>query len=207
MRQFGEAPPPLTFFERLKAGLAKSAGALGLDAIVKKKLDEVSLAELEEALIRADLGAAQARAITEEVGKGRYDEDVATYDLRRILAGQIASILEPVAKPLIIDDSKKPFVILVAGVNGTGKTTTIGKIAAKLVRERAARLRDKGAVARAERYAHLTGTEQMLLVEKQGLGRTPCFAPVAFDGFALGAFVRVRITGTRASELTGEILS
>jgi len=135
MRQFGEAPPPPTFFERLKAGLAKSAGVLGLDAIVKKKLDDVSLAELEEALIRADLGAAQAKAITEQVAKGRYDEDVATYDLRRVLAGQIAEVLKPVAKPLIIDGAKKPFVILVAGVNGTGKTTTIGKIAAKLVRE------------------------------------------------------------------------
>ena len=135
MRQFGEAPPPLTFFERLKAGLSKSAGALGLDAIVKKKLDDVSLAELEEALIRADLGAAQAKAITEQVGKGRYDEDVATYDLRRVLAGQIAAALKPVARPLVIDGAKKPFVILVAGVNGTGKTTTIGKIAAKLARE------------------------------------------------------------------------
>ena len=135
MRQFGEAPPPLTFFERLKEGLSKSAGALGLDALVKKKLDDVSLAELEEALIRADLGAAQARAIAGAVGQGRYDENIATYDLRHVLADEIAKILKPVAKPLLIDPHKKPFVILVAGVNGTGKTTTIGKIAAKLVRE------------------------------------------------------------------------
>jgi fused signal recognition particle receptor len=135
MRQFGEAPPPLTFFERLKSGLAKSAGALGLEALVTKKLDDVSLAELEEALIRADLGAAQAKAITEAVGKGRYDESVSTYDLRQVLAGEIAKVLQPVAKPLLIDQSRKPFVILVAGVNGTGKTTTIGKIASKLVSE------------------------------------------------------------------------
>jgi fused signal recognition particle receptor len=135
MRQFGEAPPPLTFFERLKSGLAKSAGTLGLEALVKKKLDEVSLAELEEALIRADLGAAQAKAIAAAIGKGRYDENVSTFDLRQVLAGEIAKILEPVAKPLHIDPGKKPFVILVAGVNGTGKTTTIGKIAAKLTHE------------------------------------------------------------------------
>ena len=135
MRQFGEAPPPPTFFDRLKAGLAKSAGALGLDALVKKKLDAASLEELEEALIRADLGAAQAQAITATVAKGRYDDDVATFDLRRVLSDEIAKILQPVAKPLVIDGAVKPFVILVAGVNGTGKTTTIGKIAAKLARE------------------------------------------------------------------------
>jgi fused signal recognition particle receptor len=135
MRQFGEAPPPPTFLERLKAGLAKSAGALGLEALVKKKLDDVSLTELEEALIRADLGAAQAKAITEAVGKRRYDDDVSTFDLRQFLAKEIATVLQTVTKPLHIDAGKKPFVILVAGVNGTGKTTTIGKIASKLTRE------------------------------------------------------------------------
>jgi len=135
MRQFGEAPPPPTFFERLKSGLSKSAGSLGLEALVKKKLDTASLGELEEALIRADLGAAQAKAITAAVAKERYDSDVSTYDLRRVLAAEIAQLLAPVAKPLAIDPARKPFVILVAGVNGTGKTTTIGKIAAKLVRE------------------------------------------------------------------------
>nr|WP_279590136.1 signal recognition particle-docking protein FtsY [Rhizomicrobium palustre] len=93
------------------------------------------MGELEEALIRADLGAAQAKAITKAVGAGRYDQDVSTYDLRQVLATEIASILTPVAQPLHIDASHKPFVILVAGVNGTGKTTTIGKIAAKLTRE------------------------------------------------------------------------
>ncbi|MDR3527213.1 MAG: signal recognition particle-docking protein FtsY [Rhizomicrobium sp.] len=135
IRQFGEAPPPLTFFEKLKAGLAKSAGAIGLDALVKKKLDAVSLAELEEALIRADLGAAQAKTITGAIGEGRYDSNVSTFDLRQVLAAEIAKILKPIAKPLVIDPAHKPFVILVAGVNGTGKTTTIGKIAAKLSRE------------------------------------------------------------------------
>lgn len=135
MRQFGEAPPPPTFFERLKAGLSKSAGSLGLDALVKKKLDTASLAELEEALIRADLGAAQAAAITGAISKGRYDSEVSTWDLRRVLADEIAKILQTVTKPLQIDSAHKPYVILVAGVNGTGKTTTIGKIAAKLSRE------------------------------------------------------------------------
>ncbi len=135
MRQFGEAPPPPTFFEKLKAGLSKSASALGLEALVKKKLDDVSLAELEEALIRADLGAAQAKTITAAIAKGRYDSEVSTFDLRQVLADEIAKILAPIAKPLTIDPAIKPYVVLVAGVNGTGKTTTIGKIAVKLTRE------------------------------------------------------------------------
>ena len=134
MRQFGEAPPPPTFFERLKQGLAKSAGTLGLDALVKKKLDDVTVGELEEALIRADLGVATAHDIAEAISGGRYDENISTYDLRQLLASEIRKILEPVEKPLEIVRAKSPFVILVAGVNGTGKTTTIGKIAAKLAK-------------------------------------------------------------------------
>jgi fused signal recognition particle receptor len=134
MRQFGEPPPPPTFFERLKAGLAKSAGTLGLEALVKKKLDDVSVAELEEAMIRSDLGVKTAQEIAHKISAGRYDENVSTYDLRQVLATEIGRVLAPVEKPLVIDPAKKPFVILVAGVNGTGKTTTIGKLAAKLER-------------------------------------------------------------------------
>jgi fused signal recognition particle receptor len=99
MRTFGEAPPPPTFFDRLKTGLSKTG--LG-EFLTKKKLDAATIAELEEALIRADMGAA---------------------------------LLSPIQKPLTMDDSKKPFVILVAGVNGTGKTTTIGKMAKRLTEE------------------------------------------------------------------------
>lgn len=136
MRQFGEAPPPPTFFERLKEGLAKSAGTLGLaDILVRKKLDAETVQALEDALIRADLGAKTAREITASVARGRYDEDISGAELRRILAEEIARVLAPAEKPLVIDRSKKPFVVLVAGVNGTGKTTTIGKIASKLGRD------------------------------------------------------------------------
>jgi fused signal recognition particle receptor len=190
MRQFGEAPPPLTFFERLKAGLAKSAGALGLEAIVKKKLDDVSLAELEEALIRADLGAAQARAITASIGEGRYDQNIATYDLRRVLAGEISKILQPAAKPLVIDSSKKPFVILVAGVNGTGKTTTIGKIAAKLVREGAKVVLAAGDTFRA------AAIEQLQIWGKRAGAEVVARAPGSdAAGLAFDAVVKARQTG------------
>jgi fused signal recognition particle receptor len=136
MRTFGEAPPPLTLFERLKEGLSKSKGTLGLaNALLNKKLDAATLAELEDALIKADAGAAQAATIVQGVGQGRYDSMVSDYDLRQILADEILKFLSPIEKPFVTAGAQKPFVVLVAGVNGTGKTTTIGKIAKRLARE------------------------------------------------------------------------
>jgi fused signal recognition particle receptor len=190
MRQFGEAPPPPTLFERLKAGLAKSAGTLGLEALVKKKLDEVSLAELEEALIRADLGAAQAKAITEAVGKGRYDENVSTYDLRQVLATEIAKVLQPVTKPLHIDAAIKPFVILVAGVNGTGKTTTIGKIAAKLTREGL-----KVVLAAGDTFRAAAIEQLQIWGERSGAEVVARGAGADAAGLAFDAVVKARQTG------------
>ena len=136
MRDFGEAPPPPTFFERLKEGLAKSTGALGLaDILIKKKLDAETVTALENAMIRADLGAGTAREIAEAVGHGRYDEDITPAELRTALASEIAKVLKRAEQPFAIDATKKPFVVLVAGVNGTGKTTTIGKIASRLAQD------------------------------------------------------------------------
>ena len=134
MRTFGEAPPPPTFFERLKSGLAKTG--LG-EILTKRKLDAETIAELEEALIRADMGADPARRIAQGVAKGRYDAEITAPELKDILAAEIATVLAPVQKPLQVTDDKKPFVILVAGVNGTGKTTTIGKLAKRLAEEKA----------------------------------------------------------------------
>src|SRR3984957_2888072 len=132
MRTFGEAPPPPTFFDRLKTGLAKTG--LG-EILVKKKLDAETLAELEEALIRADMGAAQAQKLAAAVGRNRYDAEISGAELKGGLATEIAARLAPIQKPLSVEDGKKPFVILVAGVNGTGKTTTIGKLAKRLGEE------------------------------------------------------------------------
>jgi fused signal recognition particle receptor len=132
MRSFGEAPPPPTFFDRLKSGLSKTG--LG-EILTKKKLDAETLAELEEALIKADMGAAQASRLVAAVGKGRYDAEISGAELKSVLATEIANLLAPVQKPLTVEDGKKPFVILVAGVNGTGKTTTIGKLAKRLGEE------------------------------------------------------------------------
>lgn len=131
MRTFGEAPPEPTFFERLKSGLSKSTAGLA-DIFTKKKLDAATIAELEEALIRADMGSAQAKALAGAVAKNRYDAEIEPAELRALLAQEIAASLRKIQQPLVIDSSKKTFVILVAGVNGTGKTTTIGKLARRL---------------------------------------------------------------------------
>jgi len=132
MRSFGEAPPPPTFFDRLKSGLAKTG--LG-EILTKKKLDAETIAELEEALIRADMGASQAAKLAKAVAKNRYDAEISGQELKAVLAAEIAALLAPIQKPLTMDEEKKPFVILVAGVNGTGKTTTIGKLAKRLAEE------------------------------------------------------------------------
>jgi fused signal recognition particle receptor len=139
MRDFGEAPPPLTLFERLKAGLSRSTAGLS-DSITgiftDRKLDASTLAELEEALIRADLGAAQADAICRAIAQDRFDASISDYDLKRLLSAEIEKILKPIQKPLTADKAKSPFVILMVGVNGTGKTTTIGKLGKRFARER-----------------------------------------------------------------------
>jgi fused signal recognition particle receptor len=138
MRTFGEAPPPPTLFERLKEGLSRSSAGLSDNLIgifTKKKLDASTVAELEEALIKADMGTAQAKALSAAVAKGRYDAEISTSEIRDILAREITTVLQKIEKPLILDNAKKPFVILVAGVNGTGKTTTIGKMAKRLAED------------------------------------------------------------------------
>ena len=123
------------WFARLKAGLARSSSKLG-DGIsgifTRRKLDDAALEELEELLISADLGVTTAAKLTADFSKGRFDKDVDPAEVRGALAGQIAALLEPVAKPLSLDGGQKPQVVLVVGVNGSGKTTTIGKLATRL---------------------------------------------------------------------------
>ncbi|MCC2096997.1 MAG: signal recognition particle-docking protein FtsY [Hyphomicrobiales bacterium] len=127
--------PRQSWWQRLRSGLSRSSGALtrGIsDIFTKRKLDEATLEELEDVLIQADLGVSAASRIAEEVGKGRYDKEIDPAEVKAILAREVEQVLEPVAKPFEIDTGKKPFVVLVVGVNGSGKTTTIGKLGAKL---------------------------------------------------------------------------
>ena len=115
-------------FTRLKSGLSKSAAGL-TSFFTKKKLDAATVAELEESLIRSDMGSAQAKTIAQNVARTRYDAEIEPGQLRALVADEIAGQLARIESPLVIDAGKKPFVILVAGVNGAGKTTTIGKLA------------------------------------------------------------------------------
>lgn len=125
----------LSWFERLRKGLFRSSQQLG-DSIgsifTRRKLDEDTLQDLEDVLIQADLGMETAIRITGALSATRYGKDISTEEVRTIMAAEIEKVLGPVAKPLELDLSHKPHVILVVGVNGTGKTTTIGKLAAKL---------------------------------------------------------------------------
>ena len=127
--------PKVSWFQRLKTGMSRSSRELS-DSITsiftKRKLDEETLQDLEDVLIRADLGLETAMRITDALSSGRYGKEVSGAEVRAVMAAEIEKVLGPVAKPLELDLSHKPHVILVVGVNGTGKTTTIGKLAAKL---------------------------------------------------------------------------
>lgn len=122
----------LGFFNRLKEGLTRSTQKLttGLSvAFTRRKLDDAALEELEELLIAADLGPAAAGEIIAEFRRSKFGKDVTDEEVKQSLAEEIAAILAPVAQPLEIDRALRPHVVLVVGVNGTGKTTTIGKLA------------------------------------------------------------------------------
>lgn len=120
------------WLSRLRAGLAKSTKRVtesitGL--FTKKKLDQQTLDELEDALIQADLGVSVASRLVAKLGKERFGKEVTDEEVRAAFADDIAEILQPVAKPLVLDAARKPHVVLVIGVNGSGKTTTIAKLA------------------------------------------------------------------------------
>jgi fused signal recognition particle receptor len=124
-----------SFWRRLTGGLKRTSSAIGgaiTDLVSKRKLDATTVEELEDILIRADLGVDVASRITAAIGTDRYDKAITADEVKAILAAEVEKILTPVAKPLVIDAIHKPFVILVVGVNGSGKTTTIGKLAARL---------------------------------------------------------------------------
>ena len=119
------------WFSRLKAGLARSTAKL-TDSVTgiftKRKLDDAAMEELEETLIAADLGVAASHRIVEAFRKTRFGKEVSDEEVKATLAGEIAAILDPVAQPLLLDTTHAPHVVLVVGVNGTGKTTTIAKL-------------------------------------------------------------------------------
>ncbi len=138
MSDHGNGQPKQSWWRRLSAGLKRTSSSLGgavADLVTRRKLDRAMLEDIEDVLLRADLGTEVAARIAEAVGKGRYDKDVSADDVTAIVATEVEKVLAPVAKPLEIDAGRKPFVVLVVGVNGSGKTTTIGKLAARFSSE------------------------------------------------------------------------
>jgi fused signal recognition particle receptor len=130
--------PKLSWWRRLSGGLKRTSSSLGsavTDLVTKRKLDRAMLEEIEDVLLRADLGTEVAARIADAVGAGRYDKAITADEVKSVVATEVEKVLAPVAKPLEIDPAKAPFVILVVGVNGSGKTTTIGKLAARFSAE------------------------------------------------------------------------
>jgi fused signal recognition particle receptor len=176
------------FFARLKAGLSRSSKGLteGISSVLtKRKLDRETLDGLEEILIEADFGTALASQVVERLRQTRLDKEASDQDVRAVLAAEIARALAPVEQPLEIDPAARPFVILVVGVNGGGKTTTIGKLAKRLNAE------GKSVVLAACDTFRAAATEQLKIwgarasapVVARETGADP--AGLAFDALAL----------------------
>ena len=120
------------FISRLKEGLSRSTQKLGggISAVfTRRTLDDAALEELEEVLLAADLGTTVAARVIAAFRRSRFGREVTDAEVKQALAEEIAAILRPVARPLELDPARRPHVVLVVGVNGTGKTTTIGKLA------------------------------------------------------------------------------
>ncbi len=126
------------WWQRLTGGLKRTSSALGgaiTDLVTKRKLDAETITGIKDALIRADLGIGTADRIAAALGASRHEAGISPAEVKAVVAAEIEKALAPVALPLAVDPAIRPFVILVAGVNGSGKTTTIGKLAAKFKAE------------------------------------------------------------------------
>ncbi|WP_343560627.1 signal recognition particle-docking protein FtsY [Kiloniella sp. b19] len=126
------------WFSRLKAGLSRSSSKIG-DGITgiftRRKLDDEALEELEELLITSDLGLPTAMRLTGNLAKTRFNKDVDPVEVREAMAADITEVLQSVAQPLEVRKEHRPHIVLMVGVNGTGKTTTIGKLATRFTAE------------------------------------------------------------------------
>ncbi|MBR1216995.1 signal recognition particle-docking protein FtsY [Bradyrhizobium sp. U87765 SZCCT0131] len=130
--------PKQSWWRRLSSGLKRTSSSIGsavADLVTKRKLDRAMVEDIEDVLLRADLGTEVAARIAAAVGHGRYDKAISADEVKAVVAAEVEKVLAPVARPLVIDTTQKPFVVLVVGVNGSGKTTTIGKLAQKFAHE------------------------------------------------------------------------
>ena len=180
----------LGFFSRLKEGLSRSTQKLGgnITAVfTRRRLDEAALDELEELLIAADLGPAVAGRVIDEFRRTRFGKEVTDEEVRDALSAEVARVLEPVAIPFMPDLALKPHVVLVVGVNGTGKTTTIGKMALQYRREGLRPVLVAGDTFRA-------AAVEQLQIWGERVGAPVIFGPPNSDaaGLAYEAFAKAR---------------
>ncbi|MDP6344145.1 MAG: signal recognition particle-docking protein FtsY [Alphaproteobacteria bacterium] len=172
-------------FLRLKAGLNRTATSLGdgVSALFnKRKLDHAALEDLQDLLIAADLGPAVAARVTEKLAAERFDKEISEQEVRSALSDVVVDILAPVERPLRIDAEHRPHVVLVVGVNGTGKTTTIGKIAKGLRDQGKSVVLAAGDTFRAAAIEQLEiwGERAGAIVVRREVGADP--AAVAYEG-------------------------
>ncbi len=188
-----EPPQRGGWFSRLKQGLSKSSKTISgsiTSIFTKRKLDKETLQELEDTLIQADLGVAVSERIIAAVSAGRYDKEIDPEEVKQILAAEVAKVLTPVEVPFNFG-AEKPFVILVVGVNGSGKTTTIGKL---------------GSIAASENFKVMfaacdtfrAAAVEQLTVWGQRIGATTKSAAIGADaaGLAFDALKQAREDGT-----------
>ena len=173
------------WFSRLRSGLRRSAGSVsdGITGVFsgQRKLDDATLEELEDILIMADFGVPTAAKVTQALSQSRYDKDVSDDEVRKALADVVADTLAPVAKSLAIDSAHTPHVLLVVGVNGSGKTTTIGKLARQLQDDKKSIMLAAGDTFRAAAIEQLSvwGERNNVPVIRKDVGADP--AAVAYE--------------------------
>ena len=182
------------WFGRLRSGLSRSSMRLndGINTIfLRRRLDSVALAELEDLLITSDMGTGVAGEVVEALRRTRFNQEVAPEEVRAALADEVIRLVEPVQKPLRLDPAKRPFVILVVGVNGSGKTTTIGKLAKQY--------RDTGkSVMLAAGDTFRAAAVEQLQIWGERAGSPVITRPTGSDaaGLAFDAFARAAQDGT-----------
>ena len=182
------------WFGRLRTGLSRSSTRLneGINTIfLRRRLDSTALAELEDLLITSDMGTGVAGEVVEALRRTRFNQEVAPEEVRAALADEVIRLVEPVQKPLRLDPAKRPFVILVVGVNGSGKTTTIGKLAKQY--------RDTGkSVMLAAGDTFRAAAVEQLQIWGERAGSPVITRPTGSDaaGLAFDAFARASQEGT-----------
>ncbi|MGH7113512.1 MAG: signal recognition particle-docking protein FtsY [Stellaceae bacterium] len=178
---------------RLRAGLSRSSTRLndGINAIFnRRRLDDEALSELEELLIASDMGLGLAAEVTEALRRTRFNQEVSPEEVRAALADEVIRLVEPVTRPLRIDRARRPFVILVIGVNGSGKTTTIAKLAKQY--------RDQGlGVVLAAGDTFRAAAVEQLQIWGERIGAPVVTRPAGSDaaGLAYDALVEARAGG------------